>query len=224
MFAALPSAAATALPPLTPASKAFIAPVHAAYVRVEAAQAKLPPPRTTGEKLERLYDLDQSAREPLEGLDFAKLPADQRGAAMDAVGREVMAHDSANQAELRSLMPASGWFARSVYGEKASKAAFLIVQHATNDPALMRAVLPRLRTLAARGEVDRWQYAYLYDRIALTFDHRPQKYGSQLACVGGVLQPGALEDPAHVDRRRRAVGLKQTEAAYVREAGAGSWS
>ena len=221
MSIALLFAAAAVLPPLTPQTRAFIAPVHAAYVRVDREQAALAPPRSDADRLERLYDLDQSAREPLEALDFQKLPADQRAAAMDAVGREVMAHDLSDQAALQRLIPREGWFRRSIYGEKASKAAFLIVQHATNDPALMRRVLPRLHDFAVRGEVDAWQYAYLYDRVAMTFEHRPQRYGSQLACVDGVLGPGALEDPAHVNARRREIGLKQTEADYVKQAGGG---
>ena len=94
--AALAMIAATALPSLTPASKAFIAPVHAAYARVEAQQAKLPAAKSPREKLERLYDLDQSAHAPLEALDFGKLPADQRAAAVDAVAHEVRAHDLAD--------------------------------------------------------------------------------------------------------------------------------
>ena len=215
--AALMSALAVALPPLTPQTQAFIAPVHAAYARVEAEQAALPPPRSDAQRLERLYDLDQSGREPLEALNFQQLPADQRAAAMDAVGRELTAHDLADQAALRRLIPAEGWFRRSLYGEKASTAAFLIVQHATNVPALMRSVLPKLRRLAAQGEVDAWEYAYLYDRVALTFDHKPQRYGSQVECSAGVWRPQNLEDPTHVDQRRAAVGLKQTEAAYLEE-------
>ena len=219
MIAALLTATTVALPSLTPASKAFIAPVHAAYARVEAEQTALPPARSDAERLERLYDLDQSARGPLEALGFQTLPADQRAAAMDAVGREVMAHDLADQAAVRRLIPAQGWFARSVYGEKASKAAFLIVQHATNDPALMRSVLPKLRRMWRQGEVDSWQYAYLYDRIALTFDHKPQRYGTQVNCVDGAWRPASLEDPAHVDRRRRAIGLNQSESDYLQAMG-----
>ena len=219
IFMAMAILSTAALPPLTPASQAFIAPIHAAYARVEAQQAKLPSTKSPREKLERLYDLDQSARAPLETLDFGKLPAGQRAAAMNAVAREVMAHDLADQAALKALIPPGGWFARSIYGERGSKAAFLIVQHATNDPTLMRSLLPRLQDFAIRGEIDGWQYAYLYDRIAVTFDHKPQRYGSQLACVHGVLEPEALEDPAHVDTRRRAVGLKQTEAEYIKAAG-----
>ena len=83
----------------------------------------------------------------------------------------------------------------------------------------MRAVLPRLHDLGARGEVDAWEYAYLYDRVALAFEHKPQRYGSQVECVHGAYAPQALEDPAHVDERRRAVGLKQTEAEYVKSVG-----
>ena len=48
------------------------------------------------------------------------------------------------------------------------------------------------------------------------FDHKPQRYGSQVVCKAGVWQPRDLEDPDHVDQRRKAVGLPETEAAYLK--------
>jgi hypothetical protein len=114
------------------------------------------------------------------------------------------------------MMPATGWFTRSKYGKRASDAAFLIVQHAVNDPDLMRDGLKRMTPFVGTGEIDDQQYALLYDRISLQFDYKPQRYGSQVVCRAGTWQPDTLEDPDHVDERRKAVGMRQTEAEYLK--------
>jgi len=210
-----PSGSAAAQPPLSPAAKALIAPVHAAYVKVEADQAQLGPPKDDRERLERLFDLDQSARLAVVRIDFSVLPPDQRRAATDAAWSEITAHDLADQKALREIVARQGWITRTKFGPKASHAAFAIVQHAANDPDLMRATLKLLEPLAASGEVDGNDYARMYDRVALEFDSKPQRYGSQLECHGGVWRPRALEDPEHVDARRKAIGLQQTEAELI---------
>ncbi len=210
------SAANPAPAPLTPQAKALIQPVHQAYEQVETEQARLPPPKTTSDKLERLYARDQAAREALIKVDVSALPEDQRGAAWAAMWSEINAHDLADQAELKSLIPADGWFKKSVYGDEAVTAAFLIVQHAVNDPTLMRQTLAKLGEYTSVGEAKGGQYALMYDRVALDFDHKPQRYGSQVSCVNGAWTPTDLEDPSHVDQRRKAVGLSESEANYLK--------
>ena len=113
------------------------------------------------------------------------------------------------------MTPPSGWFDRELYGDKAASAAFLIVQHATNDPQLMRDTLAKLEPLARQRKIDGGQYALMYDRVALEFEHKPQRYGSQVSCTAGSWRADDVEDPARLDERRRAVGLKQTEAEYL---------
>jgi hypothetical protein len=201
---------------MSPDSKALIAPVHAAYVKVEAEQAMLAPPRDDRERLERMFDLDQAARLAVIKIDLSVLPPKDRSAATETMWSEITAHDVANQRALKEIVSREGWITRTKFGPKASHAAFAIVQHAENDPDLMRSTLALLVPLAAKGEVDGNDYARLYDRVALDFDHKPQRFGSQLECHGGVWQPRALEDPQHVDERRKALGLQQTEAELAK--------
>ena len=217
VFAALTGASTV---PASPAALAegldLIAPIHSAFTKVVAAQAELPPAADDRERLERLEDLDQAGREVLIRLDFSTLPREQQLAARSAAWSEINQHDLDNQAALERMIPKDGWFNKSKYGAKASKAAFHIVQHATNNPGLMRLALSRMEPLVASGEVDGSSYALLYDRVSLIFDHKPQRYGSQVLCQAGVWVPQNLEDPAHVDERRNAVGLKQTESDYLK--------
>lgn len=200
---------------LSPAAMALIAPVHAAYAKVDAEQALLGPPKDDRERLERLFDLDQAARLAVIRIDLSVLPPDQRRAATDAMWSEITTHDLADQKALKEIVARDGWITRTKFGPKASHAAFAIVQHAVNDPGLMRTTLALLEPLAAKGQVDGNDYARMYDRVALEFDHRPQRYGTQLECRGGAWTPRALEDPEHVDERRRAVGLRSTEAQLI---------
>lgn len=202
-------------PPLSPEARALIAPVHKAYVAEEQRQAALSLPRDDGERLERLLKLDQAGRGVLVRIDLNALSKEQLRAASGAMWAEINRHDLADQWALIALLPPEGWFLKSKYGERGARAAFLIVQHAVNDPELMGTTLAKMARLLPTGEVDGGSYALLYDRVSLEFDHKPQRYGSQARCQDGKMVVRDLEDPAHVDERRKAVGLKQTEAEYM---------
>jgi hypothetical protein len=206
----------TASPPALAEAFALTAPVHEAFVKAEADQAKLPPAKDDSERLERMLDFDQVGRDLIVHLDYTTLPADQRLAAQKLAWADTGAHDLADQSALKAMMPAEGWFTAPKYSAKAALAAFLIVQHAVNDPDLMRDVLKRMEPLVHTGQVDGQNYGLLYDRVALQFDHKPQRYGSQVECKAGQWQPRDLEDPAHVDDRRKTIGFKETEAEYLK--------
>lgn len=201
---------------LSPRAEASAASVHQAYERVRAEQTLLPPPGNIAESLLRLEALDQAGREAMHSIDLKTLDETEARAAIDASWSQVVAQDIANQKTLKALIPSEGWFRISVHGKAATTAAFLIVQHAVNDPALMRSVLAKMESLRPLGEVSGEDYALLYDRVALEFDHEPQRYGSQVRCVNGKMAPDNLEDPTQVDARRKAVGMKETEAQYLR--------
>jgi len=200
---------------LSPEAAALIAPVHEAYAKVETQQAALPPATSDREWLERLRDLDQVGRVALDKIDLTHLPQDQRTLAETALRAEIQAHDLADQEALKKMIPPEGWFRKSVIGNKAATAAFLIVQHAVGDPDLMRATLPKIEAMVKQGEADGGQYALLHDRIAVMFENKPQRYGSQVQCIGGKASPGSLEDPEHLDALRASVGLPP-EAEYLR--------
>ena len=75
--------------------------------------------------------------------------------------------------------------------------------------------MPVLEPLVALGEVDGAEYGLMYDRLAVN-ENRPQRYGTQMACIGGrwAIDYANLEDPQTADARRAAMGFMQTLAEY----------
>lgn len=112
-----------------------------------------------------------------------------------------------NAARLKILIAQHGWPGKSLAGDDGAEAAWLIVQHSIGDPPFMRQCLLLLKEAAAEGEVPLRHPAMLEDRIRI-FEGRPQRYGSQFGPDGA---PYPIEDPDHVDDRRRAVGLGPLE-------------
>lgn len=203
MIRALLLAAAVATAPLSPETRALIAPIHEAVVKARAELAAMPPPKDDTEKLVRMMKLDQAPRQALT-IDFSKIPESERRAARAAINDELRPIDEANLAALLGMLPPKGWFTIGKYGRGGSKAAFLIVQHA--NPEQWRRFMPVLEPLAAKGEVSGDDYALMYDRLALS-EQRPQRYGSQMTCQAGRFAPAPTEDLDHIDERRAALHM-----------------
>lgn len=199
--------------PLSAEARALIAPVAEAVAAEEARQAALSPPSSDRERLERMGVLDQVGRRALAPIDLSVLPEDQRQAATSEMWTQLMAVDKRLLDELLTMVPEEGWFLKSVYGEQAAKAAFLIIQH--SDVENWRRFVPILEPLVASGEVDGQSYGLMYDRLAVN-EGRPQRYGTQMACKDGkwVIDRENLEDPENADARRAAMGFHGTLAEY----------
>jgi hypothetical protein len=115
--------------------------------------------------------------------------------------------DADNQAWLRAKLDKIVWFDAKTYGADADKTAWLIAYHADNDRLLQTLVLDRTGPLVLKRASDPRDFAELWDKVALATG-RPQRYGTQMHCVGKVwtpLQP--LEDPAKLNERRGWVGI-----------------
>jgi hypothetical protein len=188
----------------SPEGRALIAAVQASLDEVRARHAQSPPPQDDAERLMRFGELDQAPRRVVTSFDFSTIPSVEREAVLRAAVAPMEATDEANQAELLKLLPAEGWFLRSRYGEKASRAAFHIVQHA--GPDLQRRFLPVLEGLVRVGEVDGQSFGMMFDRVAIS-EGRPQRYGSQFRCDGGKWRPYPLEEPARVEALRAEIGF-----------------
>jgi hypothetical protein len=92
-------------------------------------------------------------------------------------------------------------------GRAATHSAYLVIQHAINDPGLMRAALSQAKWMAARGELPAIDYALLSDRVDCVIDHRPQQFGTQ-----GSRDPSShwycpIADAQHVNERRAGLHL-----------------
>jgi hypothetical protein len=110
--------------------------------------------------------------------------------------------DASNMSRLAEIISAYGWPGLRFAGA-ASQTAFLVLQHA--DHASQKKYLPLLRDAVKRNDALGSNLALLEDRVRV-HEGKPQLYGSQLS--GSPLWFEPIEDEAHVDERRREVGLE----------------
>jgi hypothetical protein len=119
--------------------------------------------------------------------------------------------DRENLARVDAIISANGWPGRSLVGEKASGGAWTVIQHA--DLETQKKYLPLMTKAADAGETSWALLATTIDRIQVR-EGKPQTYGTQFHEVNGELVPQPIEDEAHVDDRRKKVGL-DTLAEYT---------
>ncbi|WP_309894118.1 DUF6624 domain-containing protein [Archangium sp.] len=155
------------------------------------------------DELLRMVEEDQSVRRAAGAVGFQDAAANER----------MKATDVKNTARMKEIIAQNGWPTKALVGERASRAAFLLVQHADLDPAFQRQCLPMLEKAVAAGEGSAQDLAYLTDRV-LVAEGKPQRYGSQFHNVDGKLTLRPIEDEANVDARRAAVGLEPL-AEYI---------
>jgi hypothetical protein len=154
------------------------------------------------DELARRAEADQDAR-------FAIMQAKvQSGPLVD----QAMKVDRENLAWLRPLVDRDGFPTVAEVGAVGVNQAWILVQHADADRPFQTRVLDQVRPRVATDEVTGEEFAQLTDRVLLA-EGKKQRYGSQF--LGGdkpmTLRP--VEDAAHLDERRAAVGLPPM-AAY----------
>ncbi len=120
--------------------------------------------------------------------------------------RRMMHVDSANTTWLKAYVARWQWPTAQQVGKENVEGAFLIVQHAIHDTAFMRAMLPAVTQAAKAGDLKPSDVALLGDRVEVKAGHG-QRYGTQFSIRDGRLVLDPIEDSAHVDERRAALGL-----------------
>jgi len=123
--------------------------------------------------------------------------------------------DRSNTAWLERIVDEKGWPDSDLVGRDGANAAWMLVQHATHDPAFQERALGLMEAAMAKGTVARDDFALLTDRVLLARG-KPQRYGTQFQTDGdGVMRLRPVEDEAGLDARRSAMGLP-TMAEYRR--------
>jgi hypothetical protein len=115
--------------------------------------------------------------------------------------------DKKTTTRMKEIIAKHGWPGKSLVGQDAANAAWLLVQHADKDVAFQKQCLELLEKAVKAGEARAVDHAYLYDRVAVA-EQRPQRYGTQFKDQ----KPQPIEDEAHVDERRTAIGLGTMES------------
>lgn len=114
--------------------------------------------------------------------------------------------DADNLAWLKEVVAEVGWPGQSMVGEDGAHAAWLLAQHADQDPAFQRSCLELLTQAVASGEAAPAALAYLTDRVLLA-EGKAQEYGTQFVAQESGWTPRRLRDPENVDERRAAMSL-----------------
>jgi hypothetical protein len=164
-------------------------------------------------KLQHMVDVDQYMRKFMMNVPFEKGFTDAEKEYFHKVSTPRFKKiDDENTAELKSLLKSHRWFTISKFGKVTDNNAWLLVQHADDQPEFQKEVLAILESLYRSKETKPQNYAYLFDRIAASFSdvklRKFQRYGTQGSCTGpGTWAPLPMEEPASVDVRRAEVGL-----------------
>lgn len=171
----------------------------------ESAEPQVSKPALRKELLARMAK-DQEARMKLIELMNSK-PA--QGSAPDPHEdpriQELQRVDRENREWLKKQIAECGWLGRSLVGDDGAHAAWLLVQHADDDPPFQKECLEKMQALP-KEEVSATDVAYLIDRVMVK-ESGKQRYGTQLKMEDGKFVPVPLEDPDRVDALRKEVGM-----------------
>ena len=115
--------------------------------------------------------------------------------------------DADNLAWLTEVVSSVDWPGQSMVGEDGAHAAWLLAQHADQDPAFQRRCLELMTQAVASGEAAKADLAYLTDRVLLA-EGKAQEYGTQFTGRESGWTPRRLRDPETVDERRAAMSLE----------------
>lgn len=163
----------------------FLSRVAAADAALLAAIAE---PKLRDE-LHAMVEVDQAARREM-------IAAKQDPVALAKVADS----DTHSTARMHEIVAQYGWPGKKLVGADGSHDAWLLLQHADKDVAFQKQCLALMQ--AKPDDVSAADIAYLDDRVAVA-EGRPQTYGTQF--FEGAPRP--IVDPAHVDERRKSVGL-----------------
>jgi hypothetical protein len=121
--------------------------------------------------------------------------------------------DKENYKKLKEIFSKYGFPTVAMVGRDGVSDAFLLVQHADNDPAFQRQALLLAKPLMERRELPKQEYALLTDRV-LSNEGKPQIYGTQADIVNGKIVVKTVQDYKNLDERRENMGLP-TEEKYI---------
>lgn len=181
-----------------------------ALVRANKEKAEVNLDRPLAALLDSIVNEDQHYRHRIDEVEQQHGRDSQE---MEALWRTISEKDSSNVIVVSKILDERGWLGADIVGQRGNQALFLVVQHA--DITVQEKYLPMMRDAVKKGNAAASSLALLEDRVALGKGRR-QIYGSQIGRdkETDTYYVSPLEDPDHVDERRKEVGLEPI-ADYV---------
>jgi hypothetical protein len=122
---------------------------------------------------------------------------------------DTLAIDDKSSRYLRELLSEVEWIDIHRFTRPVSQHAWTLVQHSDDHVDLQRLALSRMEPYLETGGVLKWNYAYLWDRVAVN-SAQLQRYGTQpdwASCKDGALALMPMEDHDNVDERRSTMQM-----------------
>lgn len=159
-----------------------------------------------------MVKIDQIARRAFNQLYNSNLRDSDRKLLFNAISKLNNKIDKQNLIELKIILNKYHWIYISEFDEVADRNAWLLVQHADRDHQFQVETLKVLESLVKVNETNKTNFAYLYDRVAVSFlnpEYRiPQRFGTQGQCKSNNnWQPFKIEDIENLNNRRSNFGL-----------------
>ncbi len=154
-----------------------------------------------------MLQIDQALR---DRISYDLVPGGVvKESALPRIFQQMIIVDRVNTGRLHELIQSCGWPKKSIQGEQAVGAAWLLAQHANKEA--QRGFLPFLDAAVKAGEASPSDLAYLTDSIAIS-DGRPQLYGTQLRQLSPCeFEFEPFDDRTKVNERRKSAGMPSLE-------------
>lgn len=115
---------------------------------------------------------------------------------------------------LQEIIGEVGWPTFDLVGAEGATGAWVIAQHADQNPMFQELARELLRAAVADGQGDPVELAYLDDRVRVNQGDE-QVYGTQVRCRGGEPTPATpISDPDAVEELRAELGLDPLTVYY----------
>jgi hypothetical protein len=170
------------------------------------------------ERIDSLYIIDQNVQTDIQEALENKVPFDSIQK-LQTIEKGVF---DRHIPIIKKIVADNGYPTIKKAGTDASHHFFTLIQHSDSDPTFQSSLLPLLKKLSGKGEVQKKDYAFLYDRVQRNTGKK-QLYGTQLSfdskgnlfdSTNKIIIPQDLVDPANVDKRRKEMGLEPLEQYY----------
>lgn len=123
----------------------------------------------------------------------------------EAAVTEMLRVDRLHAKRVREIIGTYGWPGKSLVGDDGAEGIWLLVQHF--EISDQDEYLPMMGAAVKKGEASGKYYAYLLDRVRVRHGQK-QLYGTQYQInTAGEWVREEIEDPPHLDERRKAVGM-----------------